>query len=461
MAQEQKFAVPGGFLVKDATGTYRMVREGEQDGLKQGPPQLPFAPMGEKSNEPANATGRDFALMGAQALTLGAGFIPGGQPVALGGLSATIPWAIPAVMGAGALQGAIDPNATAGGEALYQGALEGATRGVSKVIPPVANRLGLMLGGLSKGARGQIGDFADAFARQKERMTPGNPLSYFYNILRGNIAESTGVPIGSQNTTRRLMNDVGRKIEDFGNSRPERIDLFDLSGATDDLSADAINFPGVSKTRSGLASGETNEILDQTQQRWIDAGRPPGPVDTTISFRESQKLRAGYGSHAQSAFERSTTPGFDSVAEETSSKMWAAMNQRLRELQEAALAGDQQALATIKRFNQEFADLANMHKANASLRGGGGVFGDIGQLSVRGGLGGALGMGAAHQAGLDYRQGGLWGGLLGILGLNPRAISMAGNVSADVARAAPTITRAADMASEDKPPRRRTPGGRR
>jgi len=326
--------------------------------------------------------------------------------------------------------------------AMFEGGMEAAFGGIGHVAPRAGLRLGMALGGV----RGETKEAADAFMRERARtVIPGTRLR---NPL--------GPVLGQGPRVQETVKDVAQELRAVEDGFTGHITGQQLRGATDesvnrakaglrpvDAGADLRGveeaFLKQQAVIQGLkAYGIDPSMLTKAQFDWWKKAWPrisDSQVNLTkFNGRELGNIRRAARAEAEPIIQtrlrkEQVIPGTEShgVAAE-------AIYRRAKELQDAAIP-------EVVPINNRLKDLLTMTETNRSLRGGGGVIGDTGQMAVRAGLGHGLSHSIANVSGNTSAPLAQLGGWLGLAGLNPKAISQVGNQVGNAAEAVPTLQR--------------------
>ena len=251
--EQPTYLVPGGQFVKDAEGRLVFVPSGPSGMLT--PPGGPQAPAPQTGKE---VGGPEFLQTILEGLTLAGGFTPGG--LAIKGTKLALPYAIPAVMGAGALKGAVDPEATSLGQAAFEGGMEAGGRALGKGLPYAGTRVGLAFGGLNKAFREKQPEIAASYMRARESMFPKSISEIVEAIKSGDLYRFTGIPIGQPKQMEKELGRVGKKMETFERGMSPELDMLGLLGGADELLKQSGKSPLPMETFNKIADLERRSV---------------------------------------------------------------------------------------------------------------------------------------------------------------------------------------------------------
>lgn len=368
-----------------------------------------------------------------------------------------------------------DVAKSAGLNAILQGGMEGASVPAAKAIRRGGYRLGARVGGADPESASRL---AAAHIREGER-------SILNSEPGGGVMQ--GLPLGAKKRAQARMDSIGEQIpvaEKFypqmeAGSNPYNPDdaftipLKNLEGATE---AETKKVSGKSVTRRAAMTAEEQKRIresgaavernPQTGKRLLE-GRTPEEYERVKELLDDPANRRSYDDlrisvsdlgdigRAQRAdaskLIRARVDGtapynpdqVDDVA--ASSLARRALDQR----NALATKLDPKQAEKLKLLQERYSDLATIKEGAEGMRGGGLALTEMGPMSVRGGFGAGI-TNNLRRMGIPIPE---WAPIMALLGLAPSMISRAGNTTANLVGAAPTMQRAADAAT----PRRRKP----
>lgn len=390
-------------------------------------PVQPDAPAGDV------ADWRKAAANVTRAGEVASGFLPLPAARMLGG----------GIMGAatGALENE-DPIEGAVSRGLGQAALSGSMDAISRFVPKLMTETGLFLGGANR-LKGRIGEVGEAWDRIRDRMPWGRSL-----------------PVTDRKQTEAMLREAGSTKANSIGALPNRdIDLDSLKGsvtrrfgnAPKSLYERELNTPDPVKNRQAVVDREEDIIYQQKRARQPQ-GLTLGQTNlqpVKLNVREADELVQGLRSSpgTQNVINARKTGAPISDVESINAEV---VENLARELQEEAAQSAAYQGVSLRSLNSNISDLKRVQEAQRSLRGGGYTFGDLGMAGVRGGLGAAMGGAGAGLTGQDRNTGFMLGGLAGVFGLSPSALSRMGSAVGYTADTVPTIARIWEWLQEEE-----------
>ena len=355
----------------------------------------------------------------------------------------------------------------AGGQAL----LEGIFGKAADFLPRAGLKTGMKLGGI----RGETEPAVDAFMRERGRSGPFGSIPLGRQSRHVPEPSAPAGPAGAAHRTvdaiknrsnvQRRIDTTGKKLTAAEQASTATTPISSLIGATSSATRGAKS--GVGPITSGLKfktgenealreiyaktrldrAGIPTESLTEDQLRHVSErvlprvrARHLGGVD--MNMEELGNLRRTTGRQAEpiiAARQRREPVDFDPTMEKPA--VAEGFHSRAKELQDLLNP-------EVKPLNQRLSDLFTIRNVNDTLRGGGDVMSDVGQLSTRGGLA----HGVAQSVG-RYTQSppGPFRNFLNMFGaaaLAPSVISRAGYGAGTASMLTPTAARLFDPSSE-------------
>lgn len=181
----------------------------------------------------------------------------------------------------------------------------------------------------------------------------------------------------------------------------------------------------------GAANATFSIQANHLPGQWIP-GREPDP----LSMRDLQDtlLDLTHGKQAIAYMEGLKGGALPSATDVMKAEARATRGAKLKGLRNLLVPEAAEA-------DKHLARLHTIQDANKSMRGGGGIFGDTGLVSMRAALGSGLGGTVAYLTGQPVPAGMAVGSLLGVGAANPRVISSTGLTAGKVARWTPQSLR--------------------
>jgi hypothetical protein len=350
---------------------------------------------------------------------------------------------------------------------LGQMALEGSFGLLANALPKYGLKTGMALGG----ARGETEKAVEAFLRERARSGPFEsiPLARTSREVApkppGTAARTADWAVNRQNVQRRI-NEQGAKLEDIEKSSAIRTPISTLMGST--RGAQGAAKSGVSPFTAGLEfkQGEREFLQQQSVRKWLEdklgipfeslteqqlaaglrAAQKAGPRQMNnleFNMRDLGDIRRTTGRQAEPIINaRAMKQPVDFDPTMKGPAVAEGIHSRSRELQDLLLPEQ-------IPVNKRLADLFTIRNTNDTLRGGGGIMSDVGQLSTRGGLA----HGVTQSIGrITQTEGGplrRMANFFGVAGLAPSVLSRAGYAGGTAAGLAPSILRTANPADDN------------
>jgi len=390
-------------------------------GARIGP--SPFSPEMERDRKFGIGIGRGIQVAGQapflplpiRLLASGLGGFVAGSAQSMGGTPEQM-------LTGGTKQAMID----AGLQALLGGVVGGGA-------PRAGYKVGMALGGV----KGDTKQALEAYMREREQggIVPGMGL---------------GITLGNKAKTGRRIDAVSKELQNAEEAIPGHASLGKaFRGST---SRD------VPKSMSGAAPLSDMEATKAAEERFlreqtVARAMPPAMLERGSSrdMAALRKLRPSAKSQdasqvnarqlgqlkrdlfktneAQSIFNQVVRGEYVPSSVSSEGKAHLSLANSADKAQEALDLLANKGKPTLAPINSRLSDLFTIKEVNDTLRGGGGVLADVGQVGMRGGLGAGL---AKNVAAASGTQGGLLerlGGGLGIFTLAPRVMSGMGSAA--------------------------------
>lgn len=417
-------------------------------------PLGPIAPINAAPSAPSigqfepKEFAKDLALrtteLGAGALTGGLSFIP----------------RLAINMAVNAATGAPDHDAT--GNMLRGGAIE-AGGGFLSALPRIGNKASLLFSGArSKFPGASLNELVEPFMRQ-------------YNRGIGQ-----GISVGDVRTPIIRRKIAGQSLEALEDRIPGTTSPLDVRGSADELRSSSINSSrpvdvedalnkdeiefiiqqieardpagkqGVNQalqtTRPGFHGGSVNVPIPRQTDQALQALRNAG-ITGPMSVRDTMELGRSQQRAGKSVIQSKKAGDWVLPQDKPLKQAEVERGARLKENAKPLIAAHGE-LDNWEELNQQLADLYQIEEINRSVRGGGEVLAEPGQLGARGGTAYGTGQNIATLLGLPRAGVAATAGTLGPFALAPRFISGSSNMLGRTGRVAPSLIRALDVEEE-------------